>query len=102
MKKHQQSYVAENICVLSLEAIIQTRRVPVEGKSSVSLICMKYWITILIIIIISLGEMVLSYIANTSGTRARTHVHTAPFRVGAPKRDEVNDPHSWPVAGSLK
>ena len=50
-----------------------TSRVPVEGKSSVCLICMKYTIIFLIIIIISLGQILLSYIANTSRTHARTH-----------------------------
>ena len=52
------------------------RRVPVEGKSSVCMICMKYRITILIIIIIRLGKILL-YIANTSRTHACacTHVH---------------------------
>ena len=67
-----------------------TSRVPVEGKASVCLICMKYRIIILIIIIISLGQILLSYIANTSRThasmharmhmrthtRTRTHTHT--------------------------
>ena len=52
------------------------RRVPVEGKSSVCLICMKYRILILIIIIIILGEILLSYIANTSRTHALAHVRT--------------------------
>ena len=54
-----------------------TRRVPVEGKSSVCLMCMKYRIIILIIIIISLGQILLSYIANTSRTHAcqRTRAH---------------------------
>ena len=58
--------------------ITVTRRVPVEGKSSVCLICMKYRIIILIIIIISLGQILLSYIANTSRTHApcqRTRAH---------------------------
>ena len=49
------------------------------------LICMKYRIIILIIIIISLGRISLSYIANTSRshirtyarTRVRAHTHTA-------------------------
>ena len=53
-----------------------TSRVPVEGKSSVCLICMKYRIIILIIIIICLGQILLSYIENTSRTYARTHAHT--------------------------
>ena len=61
------------------QAIILTSRVPVEGKSSVSLICMKYRMIILIINIISLGQILLSYIANTSRThactRVRTHAH---------------------------
>ena len=60
-----------NVCAL----IIDTSRVPVEGKSSVCLICMKYRIIFLIIIIISLGQILLSYIANTSRTHERTHTH---------------------------
>ena len=40
------------------------------------LICMKYRITILIIIIISLGKILLSYIENTLCTRACTHMYT--------------------------
>ena len=105
--------VARVTCLL---IIITSRRVPGEGKSSVCLICMKYRIIILIIIIISLGEILFSYIANTSRThaltRARTHArkhmharpraserahttHTqsSPFRFDAsvaPKHDEVN------------
>ena len=49
--------------------------VPVGGKISVCLIwnCMKYRIIILIIIIKRLGEILLSYMANTSHTHARTH-----------------------------
>ena len=50
--------------------IIRTRPVPIEGKSSVCLICMKYRIILLIIIIISMGKISLSYIANTSRTHA--------------------------------
>ena len=42
---------------------------PLRGKSSVSVICMKY--RILIIIIVSVGQILLSYIANTSRTHAR-------------------------------
>ena len=60
-------------------------RVPVEGKSSVCLICMKYRIIILIIIIISLGQILLSYIANTSLTHAyaceRAHTAVAAIQV---------------------
>ena len=52
---------------------IQLAGLPVGGKSSVCLICMKYRIIILIIIIKRLGEILLSYIANTSRTHARTH-----------------------------
>ena len=56
---------------------IYTRRVPVEGKSSVCLICMNYRIIVLIIINISLCELLLSPIANTSRTHAlaRTRTH---------------------------
>ena len=50
-----------------------TSRVPVVGGSSVCLICMKYRRIILIIIIISPGQI--SYIANTSRTHACTHAH---------------------------
>ena len=56
------------LCFLCL-----TSRVSVEGKSSVCLICMKYRIIVLIIIIISLGQIILSYMANTSCTHVRTH-----------------------------
>ena len=48
--------------------VIFTSRVPVGGKASVCLICMKYRIIILIIIIKRLGEILLSYIAHTSRT----------------------------------
>ena len=48
---------------------------PLRGKSSVCLICMKYRIIILIIIIISLGQILLSYIANTSRTHACASTH---------------------------
>ena len=47
----------------------------IEGKLSVCLICMNYRI-FLIIIIISLGQILLSYIANTSRTHARTRANT--------------------------
>ena len=75
-------------------------------------ICMKYRIIILIIIIISVGQLVLSYIANTSHTRAHAHMHTharahththtppSPFRLSlfdgslAPNRDAVNAPQT--------
>ena len=39
------------------------------------LICMTYRIIFLIIMISSLGQILLSYIANTSRTRVYTHVH---------------------------
>ena len=38
--------------------------------------CIQYRIIILIIIIISLGQIILSYIANTSPTHARTNART--------------------------
>ena len=59
-----------------LVRIRYTNRVPVEGKSSLCVICMKYRKMILIIIIISLGQILLSYIANTSRTHARMHTNT--------------------------
>ena len=57
------------VLILKREIIIITSRVPVGGKASVCLICMKYRIIILIIIIKRLGEILLSYIAHT----LRTH-----------------------------
>ena len=66
-----------NLLVNSRYALsIHTRRIPVEGKSSVCLICMKYRIIILITIIISLGEILLSYIANKSRTHPLMHART--------------------------
>ena len=69
------------LLLLTFYRLILTRWVPVEGKSPVCLICMKYRIIILIIIIISLGQILLSYIANTSCTHAlahaQAHTHTA-------------------------
>ena len=73
----------------NLEDII-TSRVPVEEKSSVCVICMKYRIIILIIIIISLGKILLSYIANTSRTHIHAHTTVAFLVVAgsvAPNRD---------------
>ena len=68
--------------------IIPTSRVPVEGKSSVCLIRMKYRIIFVIIIIISLGQILLSYIANTSRTHACTKAHacTPPHTPPSPHR----------------
>ena len=60
-------------------SFINTSRVPVEGKSSVYLICMKYRIIIKIIIIISLGQILLSYIANTLRTHARMHMRARAY-----------------------
>ena len=62
----------------AIRSIILTRRVPVESKSPVCLICMKSTIIILVIIIIRLGQILLSYITNTSRTHvhARTHTRT--------------------------
>ena len=76
-----------------LEALLLLAGIPVEGKSSVCLICMKYRIIILIIFFISLGQILLSYIANTSRThahacahvhaRAHKHIPVAPIQVNA-------------------
>ena len=62
-----------NYCIIMLYNT-ELAGVPVGGKSSVCLICMKYRIIILIIIIKRPGEILLSYIANTS--RTRTHALT--------------------------
>ena len=68
--------IISTISTISTCTITATSRVPLEGKSSVCLICMKYRIIFVIIIIISLGQMLSSYIANTSRTHARTHERT--------------------------
>ena len=102
MKVEINLIVLHCIFILSLSLIIiHTSRVPVEGESSVCL--KKYRIIILIIIIMSLGQILLSYIVNTSRTHAhihaRTHAHihahacthSPPFRLllfhGAPNRE---------------
>ena len=68
---------------------------------------MKYMIIILIIIIIRLGQILLSYIANTSNTHTCVHTDTppSPFRLSrfdgslAPNRDAVTTPFRRVVAG---
>ena len=60
--------------------VIIASRVPVEGKSSVCAISMNYRKMILIIIIISLGQILLSYIANTSRTHICRHTPTHHYR----------------------
>ena len=87
LKKTFYNYIAHNMqnCLLSYHyhcakqihliigqqtiLIIITSRV--QGKSSVRLIFMKYRIIFLITIIISLGQILLSYIANTSRMHTR-------------------------------
>ena len=61
-----------------------TSRVPVEGKSSVCLICMKYRIIFLTIIIISLSQILLSCIANTSFRHEQTHAIEINTGTGGP------------------
>ena len=96
------------LCVRIRTRVMSTSRVPFEGKSSTCLICMKYRIIILIIIIISLGQILLSYIANTSCTHARARTHTpSRCRTGyrfslVPNRDGPLRCHSWPLPGSFK
>ena len=59
------------------------------------LICMKYRIIILIIIIISLGKISLSYIANTSRTHACMHAraHTGEHANPHPDRRCIGAPN---------
>ena len=68
-----QSSLLENISINKLNALAG---IPVEGKSSDSecLICMKYRIIIVIIIVISLGQ-IFYRILQTRHARARTRVH---------------------------
>ena len=58
------------------------------------LICMKYRIIFLIIIIISLGQILLSYIANTSRRHARTDARTH-TRAHAPARTHPTSPYRY-------
>ena len=87
-------HVKQNETINSLSF---TSRVPVKGKSSVCVICMKYRIIILIVII-SLDQISLSYIANTSCTHTRAHARPSPFRLllfdgtVVPNHDGVNAP----------
>ena len=90
-----------------------TSRLPVEGKSPVCAISMKYGIMITLIINITMGQILLSYIADTRAhTHTRTHARTRAYahtqppthrrrRSGcrcsmgtAPNNDEVNAPLS--------
>ena len=69
------------------------------------LICMKYRIIILIIIIISVGQKLLSYIANThTHAHTRACIHVAVQVVDgslAPNRDAVNAPfRGWSLVHS--
>ena len=61
---------------VKMKQLLVLAGIPAEGKSSVCQICMKYRIIILIIIIISLGKIESSYIANSSRTHACTDVRT--------------------------
>ena len=81
---------------LNNRLLFSTRRVPVEGKSSMCLICLKYRIIFLIIIIISLGKILFSYIAiHITHARMHTLEHAHPTStndlrcVGAPNHDGV-------------
>ena len=84
-----------------------TCRVPVEGKSSVCVICMKYRIIVLISIIISLVFLqthhtrthTLAHAHTSAHARAQAHTHTAVavqviavLWVVAPNRGGVNAP----------
>ena len=101
-------FISARVARRRCTALLVHSKTDVEGKSSVYVICMKYRIIILIIIIISVGQLVLSYIANTPHTHtralthARAHTHTppSPFRLSlfdgslAPNRDAVNAPQT--------
>ena len=57
------------------------------------LICMKYRIIIVIIIIKRPGEILLSYIANTSRTHALTHSRTHPVLMYPSQRFIIDEIH---------
>ena len=66
------------------------------------LICMKYRILILIIIIISLDKILSSYIANTSRTHARTYARAHERRCfSAPNHDSIMVGRTLSDAGEI-
>ena len=76
--------------------LLITSPVPVEGKSSVCVICMKYRIIFYYHQPVRLCQIVLSYIANTSRTHARTGARThtrVHVRAHAPARTPAH-PHT--------
>ena len=87
--------LASNVAVEIRILIITSRYIiPVEGKSSDSecLICMKYMIIILIIIIISLGQIfyrILQTHHACTHARARTRAHTQPSPPSPPSPSVV-------------
>ena len=60
------------------------------------LICMKYRIIILIIIILSMGKISLSYIANTSRTHASMHARTRTHARSHARTRTPPHPHQRP------
>ena len=69
----KKALVKYSLCYQSLN---YTRRVPVEGKSSMCLLCMKYRI-IIVIIIISLGQIFYRILqTHHACTHARVHTRT--------------------------
>ena len=63
------------LCIDKEDTLWLTSRLPVQGKSSVCMICMKYRKIILIIIITCLGMRNL-YLKKTSRSLERTHART--------------------------
>ena len=64
-------------CRFTFRVVGGVGRVPVErNHQCVGVICMTFRIIILLIIIINLGQILLSYFANTSRTHTSKHAYT--------------------------
>ena len=70
-----QRWLIISCCFTSNVQLLVLAGYPLTGISA-CVICMKYRIMIWTIIIISLGQILWSYITNTPRTHARTHAHT--------------------------
>ena len=71
------------------------------STSSVYLICMKYRIIFLIIIVISLGQIIFSYIANTARTHARTNGRTHAHACARTHANACTPTHTSPYRYSM-
>ena len=89
LAKTYKTHISKSITFCRVSAFNDTSRVAIEGKSSVCLICTKYRIIILNIIIISLGQnIIIAYckhithacIHARASMCTHSHAHTPPSR----------------------